>query len=152
VSGKTGLLAYLIYCRLVSSGNHEAKQDLLKEIRNNIAGNNEASQRKETEAPFEQQVALCISKHYGIDSVAMKHPCGGFIIDIQFTHPETGKRFAIATDGSAYHSDALFWHNDAYRQEQLEKEGYQFIRLWSAAWWSSRMGEEQKLMEELAGG
>jgi hypothetical protein len=152
VSGKTGLLAYLIYCRLVSAGNHDAKLDLLKEIRNNIAGNNEATQRKETEAPFEQQVAQCISKNYGDDSVSMKHPCGGFIIDIQFTHPETGKRFAIATDGSAYHSDVLFWHNDAYRQEQLEKEGYHFIRLWSAAWWSNRMGEEQKLMEELAGG
>ncbi len=149
VSGKTGLLAYLIYCRLVSSGNHDAKHNLLKEIRNNIAGNTQAVQRKETTAPFEEQVAKCISKEFGTESVSTKQACGGFVIDIQFIHPATGKKFAIATDGSAYHSDALFWHNDAYRQEQLEKEGYHFIRLWSAAWWSNRMGEEKKLMEEL---
>lgn len=150
VSGKTGLLAYLIYCRLVSSGNHDAKLNLLKEIRNNIAGNTQAVQRKETTAPFEEQVAKCISKEFGTESVSTKEACGGFVIDIQFIHPATGKKFAIATDGSAYHSDALFWHNDAYRQEQLEKEGYHFIRLWSAAWWSNRITEEKRLLEELA--
>ena len=59
VSGKTGLLAYLIYCRFVSSGNQDAKHNLLKEIRNNIAGNAQAVQRKGTTAPVEGQVAKC---------------------------------------------------------------------------------------------
>jgi very-short-patch-repair endonuclease len=136
----------------VSSGNHEAKQDLLREIRKNIAGNTEATQRKSSEAAFEQQIADLITNQFESETVTLKQPCGGFIIDIQFIHPHNGKKFAIATDGSAYHSDALFWHNDAYRQEQLEKEGYHFNRIWSAAWWNNRIGEEKKLMDLLAGG
>jgi very-short-patch-repair endonuclease len=152
VSGRTGLLAYLIYCKAVSEGNQESKSDLLKEIRNAIAGNNERIQLDEEEAPFEQQIARLISNRFGSDAVSMKQLCGGFVIDVQFIHPETGKRFAIATDGSAYHSQTLFWHNDAYRQEQLEKEGYTFIRLWSAAWWQNREAEQQKLLEILSNG
>ena len=152
VSGKSGLLAYLIYCNHVSQGNAENKLSLLQEIKSLLEAGNQAMINLQEKSSFEEGVAQWIGSIFGSESVQTKYACGGFVIDLAFTHPQTGVKFALVTDGAAYHSSDLFWHNDAYRQEQLEKEGYRYIRLWTAAWWRNREAEQQKLLEMLSRG
>ena len=152
VSGKSGLLAYLIYCCHVSQGNAESKLSLLQEIKSFLEAGNQAMINLQEKSSFEEGVAKWLGSIFGSESVQTKYACGGFVIDLAFTHPQTGVKLALVTDGAAYHSNELFWHNDAYRQEQLEKEGYRYIRLWTAAWWRNREAEQQKLLEILSRG
>ena len=149
VSGKSGLLAYLLYCRYVSDGNKEMKESLLEDIRRKIADvthrddNNDSSQ----ESPFEMEVYKMLSDKLQGHTVLSNYKCGGFRIGIVVINERSNIKIAIAFDGAAYHSDELIWHHDIYRQSQLEKEGFIVHRIWSANWWKNPVEELNKLVE-----
>jgi len=84
---------------------------------------------------------------FGDSQVTPQYRCGGFRIDLVVEDLERRKRFAIECDGAAYHSTELNWHHDIYRQNQLEKEGFIFYRIWSTNWWKDHNKEFQKLVE-----
>lgn len=148
VSGKSGLLAYLVYAKAVSNQNDKEKEDLLSYIRQKINQTLTTSNSDIglTESPFEEEVYQILVSQFGVDKIIPQMKCGGFRIDIVVKSPNTGKNIAIECDGAAYHSSELNWHHDIYRQNQLEKQGFVFHRIWSTNWFKNIDLETEKLI------
>jgi hypothetical protein len=151
VSGKSGLLAYLLYCKYVSEGNKEMKEGLLNDIRMKIADVTQKDVKKvaEEESRFELEVYKMLKAKLQDHTVISNYACGGFKIGVVVINEISNKKIAIAFDGAAYHSDELIWHHDIYRQAQLEKEGFIIHRIWSANWWKNPVMELDRLVEFL---
>ncbi len=147
VSGKSGLLAYLQYCKHVSLNNQTEKEDLLKYIRSKININQNAinSNIGLTESPFEEEVYQYLVPEFGKDNIIPQYKCGGFRIDLVVISPISKNKIAIECDGAAYHSSELSWHHDIYRQKQLESQGFIFHRIWSTDWFKNTDSELLKL-------
>ena len=64
----------------------------------------------------------------------------GYWIDFAVSHPEQPGRFvlAIECDGASYHSAESARDRDRLRQEQLERLGWRFHRIWSSEWFNAK--------------
>jgi very-short-patch-repair endonuclease len=147
VSGKSGLLAYLQYCKHVSLNNKSEKEDLLRYIRSkiNVSQNTKNSNIGLTESPFEEEVYQYLVSEFGEANIIPQYKCGGFRIDLVVISPQSNNKIAIECDGAAYHSSELSWHHDIYRQKQLESQGFIFHRIWSTDWFKNTDSEVIKL-------
>ncbi len=67
----------------------------------------------------------------------------GYRLDFVAKHPDQPGRFvlAIEADGASYHSAQTTRDRDRLRQEQLERLGWRFHRIWSQDWFDDK-GEE----------
>jgi very-short-patch-repair endonuclease len=84
--------------------------------------------------PFEADVrdrllaaGLPVTPQYGV---------AGYFIDFAAAHPSLPDEMvlAIETDGFTYHSSTTVRDRDRLRQEQLERLGWRFHRIWSTDW------------------
>jgi very-short-patch-repair endonuclease len=73
----------------------------------------------------------------GIPLVA-QYGVAGYWIDFAAAHPtQPGKMvLAIEADGASYHSSPTARDRDRLRQEQLERLGWSFHRIWSTDWFA----------------
>ncbi len=154
VDGTTGLLAYLAFAKAVSENNVEETQAILSYISSKIARGQSEIQGDYlglSESPFEEEVYCWLAEVIGTDRIQQQYPCGGFRIDMVVLpkNANGALKLAIECDGAAYHSDQLSWHYDMYRQEQLEKNGFKFHRIWSTNWWRNPKDELQKLLRTI---
>ena len=64
----------------------------------------------------------------------------GYWIDFAVQHPTQPGRYvlAIECDGATYHSSRSARDRDRLRQEQLERHGWRFHRIWSAEWFHDK--------------
>lgn len=64
----------------------------------------------------------------------------GYRIDFVAKHPKRPGRFvlAIECDGASYHSTPTARDRDRLRQEQLERRGWRFHRIWSTEWFRNK--------------
>jgi very-short-patch-repair endonuclease len=62
----------------------------------------------------------------------------GYFIDFAAAHPTLPDEMvlAIETDGATYHSSGTARDRDRLRQEQLERLGWRFHRIWSTDWFA----------------
>jgi very-short-patch-repair endonuclease len=84
--------------------------------------------------PFEIQVRDRLTAA-GIPVVA-QYGVAGYWIDFAAQHPTKPGRMvlAIEADGASYHSSPTARDRDRLRQEQLERLGWRFHRIWSTNW------------------
>jgi very-short-patch-repair endonuclease len=75
-----------------------------------------------------------------------QHGVGRYRLDFAAKHPEKRGRLvlAIEADGASYHSANTARDRDRLRQEQLERLGWRFHRIWSQDWFTDRKGEVEK--------
>jgi very-short-patch-repair endonuclease len=97
--------------------------------------------------PFEVDVRDTLSRH-GLNLVA-QYGSSGYWIDYAVAHPAQPGRFvlAIECDGATYHSSESARDRDRLRQEQLERIGWRFHRIWSSEWFYNRDKSVEKVME-----
>jgi very-short-patch-repair endonuclease len=64
----------------------------------------------------------------------------GYWLDFAASHPNQPGRMVLAfeADGAAYHSSDSARDRDRLRQQQLERMGWTFHRIWSTAWFYER--------------
>ncbi|MFL5963285.1 MAG: AAA domain-containing protein [Gaiellaceae bacterium] len=88
--------------------------------------------------PFEVDVRDTLNRH-GLKLVA-QYGSSGYWIDYAVAHPTQPGRFvlAIECDGATYHSSESARDRDRLRQEQLERVGWRFHRIWSSEWFYNR--------------
>jgi very-short-patch-repair endonuclease len=86
--------------------------------------------------PFEIQVRDRLTAA-GIPLVA-QYGVAGYWIDFAAQHPTKPGRMvlAIEADGASYHSSPTARDRDRLRQEQLERLGWRFHRIWSTNWFT----------------
>ncbi|GAA3449954.1 AAA domain-containing protein [Dactylosporangium matsuzakiense] len=67
----------------------------------------------------------------------------GYAIDFAAAHPTNANEMvlAIETDGASYHSATTARDRDRLRQEQLERLGWRFHRIWSTDWFADPVAE-----------
>jgi very-short-patch-repair endonuclease len=73
----------------------------------------------------------------------------GYRIDFALAHPKRPGEMVLAveTDGERYHKTRSARDRDRLRQEQLERLGWRFHRVWSADWLRDPAGETEKIRE-----
>jgi very-short-patch-repair endonuclease len=84
--------------------------------------------------PFEVDVRDTLQRR-GLKLVA-QYGSSGYWIDYAVAHPTQPGRYvlAIECDGATYHSSESARDRDRLRQEQLERLGWRFHRIWSSEW------------------
>jgi hypothetical protein len=75
----------------------------------------------------------------------------GYLIDFAVQHPRHLGRFvlAIECDGASYHSSPTTRDRDRLRQEQLERLGWRFYRIWSTDWFSRKEESVQRVLDAI---
>jgi very-short-patch-repair endonuclease len=88
--------------------------------------------------PFEVDVRDTLLRH-GLKLTA-QYGTSGYWIDFAVQHPTQPGRYilAIECDGATYHSSPSARDRDRLRQEQLERHGWRFHRIWSAEWFHNK--------------
>ena len=84
--------------------------------------------------PFEVDVRDTLLRH-GLKLTA-QYGTSAYWIDFAVQHPVQPGRYvlAIECDGATYHSSQSARDRDRLRQEQLERHGWRFHRIWSTEW------------------
>lgn len=97
--------------------------------------------------PFEVDVRDTLTRQ-GLKLVA-QYGSSGYWIDYVIGHPTQPGRFVLALecDGATYHSSESARDRDRLRQEQLERLGWRFHRIWSSEWFYNRDKCVEKVME-----
>ena len=88
--------------------------------------------------PFEVDVRDTLTQR-GLKLVA-QYGSSGYWIDYAVAHPTQPGRYvlAIECDGATYHSSESARDRDRLRQEQLERLGWRFHRIWSSEWFHNK--------------
>ena len=88
--------------------------------------------------PFEVDVRDTLQRH-GLKLTA-QYGSSGYWIDYAVQHPTQPGRhvLAIECDGATYHSSESARDRDRLRQEQLERLGWRFCRIWSSEWFHNK--------------
>jgi len=88
--------------------------------------------------PFEVDGRDTLLRH-GLKLTA-QYGTSGYWIDFAIQHPAQPGRYvlAIECDGATYHSSRSARDRDRLRQEQLERHGWRFHRIWSAEWFHDK--------------
>jgi very-short-patch-repair endonuclease len=75
--------------------------------------------------------------------------CSKFRIDFAACHPAAPGKYvlAIECDGATYHSSYTARDRDRLRQQQLERLGWTFHRIWSTDWFLRRDEEVQRAVQ-----
>ena len=94
--------------------------------------------------PFEVDVRDTLLRH-GLKLTA-QYGTSGYWIDFAVQHPTQPGRYvlAIECDGATYHSSRSARDRDRLRQEQLERQGWRFHRIWSAEWFDDKQACAEK--------
>lgn len=104
--------------------------------------------RQAAEAPslnaFELDIRDALEKS-GVPLIC-QHGVGRYRLDFAAKHPDKPGRLvlAIEADGASYHSAPTARDRDRLRQEQLERLGWRFHRIWSQDWFTDRKREIDK--------
>jgi very-short-patch-repair endonuclease len=88
--------------------------------------------------PFEIDVRDTLLRH-GL-KLTPQYGTSGYWIDFAVQHPLQPGRFVLAIDcdGATYHSSRSARDRDRLRQEQLERQGWRFHRIWSTEWFHDK--------------
>ncbi len=88
--------------------------------------------------PFEIDVRDTLARR-GL-KMTPQYGSSGYWIDFAVQHPVQPGRYvlAIECDGATYHSSESARDRDRLRQEQLERQGWRFHRIWSSEWFHNR--------------
>jgi very-short-patch-repair endonuclease len=88
--------------------------------------------------PFEVDVRDTLLRR-GLKLTA-QYGTSGYWIDFAVQHPVQPGRYilAIECDGATYHSSQSARDRDRLRQEQLERQGWRFHRIWSTEWFHDK--------------
>jgi very-short-patch-repair endonuclease len=94
--------------------------------------------------PFEVDVRDTLLR-YGLKLTA-QYGTSGYWIDFAVQHPVQPGRYvlAIECDGATYHSSPSARDRDRLRQEQLERQGWRFHRIWSTEWFHDKQASTDK--------
>lgn len=97
--------------------------------------------------PFEVDVRDTLARR-GLKLTA-QYGTSGYWIDFAVQHPSQPGRYvlAIECDGATYHSSESARDRDRLRQEQLERLGWCFHRIWSSEWFYNKEAALEKVLE-----
>ena len=96
--------------------------------------------------PFEVDVRDTLERA-GIP-LSAQYGSSGFRIDFAAKHPVQPGRMvlAIECDGASYHSSETARDRDRLRQQQLERLGWKFHRIWSQDWFTNKERETENAL------
>jgi very-short-patch-repair endonuclease/DNA polymerase III delta prime subunit len=97
--------------------------------------------------PFEMDVRDTLSRR-GLKLTA-QYGSSGYWIDFAVQHPTEPGRYVLALecDGATYHSSESARDRDRLRQEQLERLGWKFCRIWSSEWFYNKDASVQNVLD-----
>jgi very-short-patch-repair endonuclease len=97
--------------------------------------------------PFEVDVRDTLSRR-GLKMTA-QYGSSGYWIDFAVQHPTQPGRYVLALecDGATYHSSESARDRDRLRQEQLERLGWKFCRIWSSEWFHNKDAAVEKVLD-----
>ena len=97
--------------------------------------------------PFEVDVRDTLARR-GLKLTA-QYGSSGYWIDFAVQHPTQPGRYVLALecDGATYHSSESARDRDRLRQDQLERLGWKFCRIWSSEWFYNKDAAVEKVID-----
>ncbi|PUZ22119.1 AAA domain-containing protein [Chitinophaga costaii] len=148
--GRGIMYAYLTYAKAVSERNEELRQGILQLLRQYCSDKHYDTTEISlgSESPFEDEVYERLAQHIGADRIVQQHSVGGFRIDMVIKRKGSQiPLIALECDGAKYHNSPEAYAWDGFRQEQLERYGFIFYRIWSTKWWDAADRELELLLD-----
>lgn len=148
--GRGIVYAFFAYAKAVSERNDELRNNILQLLSNYCTDKQyeDAEFSLGSESPFEEEVYQQLAQHIGANRIQQQFKMGGFRIDIIVKDKKSGlPLIAIECDGAKYHSSPEAYAWDCFRQEQLERYGLIFYRIWSTKWWDAADREMEQLLD-----
>lgn len=95
---------------------------------------------------FEKSVGKVLTRNGYV--ISYQVGSSGYYVDIGVKHSNGSEGFimAVECDGAPFHSSKSARDRDRLRQEQLERLGWRFHRIWSTDWYRARAKEEERLI------
>jgi very-short-patch-repair endonuclease len=148
--GRGIIYAYFTYAKAISEGNEELRKSLLDLLSQYCSDKHydTAEPSLGSESPFEDEVYDRLAQCIGKDRIEQQYSVGGFRIDIVIKRKHSNvPLIALECDGAKYHNSPEAYAWDSFRQEQLERYGFIFYRIWSTNWWDAADRELELLLE-----
>lgn len=148
--GRGIMYAYFTYAKAVSERNEELRQGILQLLTQYCSDKHYDTTEISlgSESPFEDEVYGRLAQHIGADRIVQQHPVGGFRIDMVIKSKDSHvPLIALECDGAKYHTSPEAYAWDSFRQEQLERYGFIFYRIWSTKWWDAADRELELLLD-----
>ncbi|MEZ4883797.1 MAG: AAA domain-containing protein [Chitinophagales bacterium] len=149
-TGRTSLYAYISYAKALTIGNQELKQSILETLAAHCPEPIYNHYSHQAASPFIEEVARRLANFIATERIQTHYCCGGFVIDIAVLPAENELNqtiWAIECDGSKAHKSSEAYMHDLYREIQLERLGFQVLRIYSANWWMDAEGSLRKVVD-----
>ena len=93
-------------------------------------------------------VPVAVSNLSQDTEINAQYGSSGYYIDYAVRHPTHPGRYvmAIECDGASYHSSECARDRDRLRQEQLERLGWNFHRIWSSDWFHNKEAAVERVL------
>ena len=149
--GKAVLYAYLDYCRTVSKGDEERRQEILRVLAENCEEQSVSHNQNLIESPFEQEVYDYLQDYISPGRIVPQFKLGGFRVDFMIVDEQSRPKIAIECDGAQWHSGVQAYAYDLHRQRILESQGLNVCRIWSKTWFPDPDKEVLKVVRFING-
>ncbi len=153
ISGRACLYSYIMYAKAIHGQKEDMRVAILNQLRLYCPEQNLALSQTDPDAyyaPFTHYLIRQLSEHIDPKRLHPHVQRGGFLIELVIDPvQEEQAPIAIEIDGMSQSQlpDSVYWKEIVYHQEQVERMGYRFIRIFSQNWWV----EEEKALLELVG-
>jgi len=134
--------AYLAYCKAVSEGNENQRQEILKELSRFNAPhivNKDASDNQ-----FKSYIFRILKDRKPEANLTKEFKFGGYTVDI-LIEKENAQPIAVECMSKENYDDDLGYLEDIHKAKILEKAGFKYVRIWSQNCWQNLNAELQKL-------
>lgn len=154
-SGRDYLQLYILYAQAVSEGKSDQARAMLAQAGKIGQVEGLATGTGVPETEFEAEVKESLERRFienGWDNLVVDSQIGsvGFRIDLAVRRNDSsGYLLGIECDGKTYHSSPSARFRDIWRQDILERYGWQIHRIWSQNWWTQPDYEINKVIRRL---
>ena len=122
------LYAYLAYCKAVSTGDEQARAEILSEL--DRYGHTHAQTATAGEEAWKTQTYLRLKAKHPDKKITPDYPFGGYTIDILLA-PDAGKPIAIECMSKPLYEGELAYLEDLHKEKILRGAGYEYERIWA---------------------
>ena len=122
------LYAYLAYCKSVSTGDEQARAEILSEL--DRYGHTHAQAATAGEEAWKTQTYLRLKAKHPDKKITPDYPFGGYTIDILLA-PDAGKPIAIECMSKPLYEGELAYLEDLHKEKILRGAGYEYERIWA---------------------
>jgi len=149
-NGRGIFYAYLAYAYAIEQENDTERQNMMAFLAANSNEGSSSIMSKATAGPFELAIYNYLNRYIDKERIKSFYPFGGFFLDTVVLSDNPDKQnIAMECNGGHNFEDEEAYIHLQYRQKLLENYGFEYLHLWSLAFWQNPEGELEHLSNKV---